>query len=111
MEGKSRSLLWAILIIVAIFGILYFFSRPDEEITPPVATPTPTSAPANDLQITCETAGGTWLAEYNECENINDELCTSLSGEFNECGSACRHADSDEPVPCTLQCVQFCSFN
>ena len=108
MDEKKRSLFLGIGVVVLIFGLLFTFTRPDDEITSP-STPSPT--PASDERITtCTSLGGKWLEEYNECEGMPADTCIELGGEYNECGSACRHAE-DPITPCTLQCIQFCSFN
>lgn len=57
----------------------------------------------------CSAAGGTWLAEHQECEYISAEWCADQGGEFSECASACRHDPNAEI--CTMQCVQVCSFS
>lgn len=56
----------------------------------------------------CESAGGEWLAEHNECEYISEENCTETGGEFDECESACRH-DPDAEM-CTQECVPVCKY-
>ncbi len=56
----------------------------------------------------CEELGGVFLAEFNECEDINQEECEALEGEYKSCGSACRHTPNQ---PCTKQCVPFCKLN
>ncbi len=63
---------------------------------------------STDLANSCTQNDGTWIAEYSECEWISEETCTELGGTFNECDSACRH--ESEPVVCTMNCVQVCSF-
>jgi hypothetical protein len=60
------------------------------------------------LASSCTANGGTWVADYDECEWISEKACTELGGTFNECDSACRH--ESEPVACTLNCVAICSF-
>ncbi|MFW6024751.1 MAG: Kazal-type serine protease inhibitor domain-containing protein [Candidatus Woesearchaeota archaeon] len=54
----------------------------------------------------CEENQGTWLSNHSECEFTSKEVCDDLSGEFYECGSACRHDENAEV--CTLQCVPYC---
>lgn len=56
----------------------------------------------------CVDAGGTWLADYNECEDISEAACTELDGTYDPCASACRH--EPEGTVCTQQCVLVCSF-
>lgn len=58
-------------------------------------------------QQTCTANSGKWLDEYNECENIQKQLCDSLGGAFNECESACRHQETDY---CIFLCVPVCKF-
>jgi hypothetical protein len=56
----------------------------------------------------CEKVGGEWLDNYSECVGIEEEFCTEMGGEHNDCASACRH-DPTADV-CTMQCVIVCSF-
>lgn len=56
----------------------------------------------------CSDAGGTWLAEHNECEYVSAEWCSQYNGTFQECASACRH-DPEADV-CTMQCVPVCQL-
>jgi hypothetical protein len=61
------------------------------------------------LEESCKNLySGKWLPEHNECENINEEQCALLNGEFNECASACRHDPSAEF--CIAVCVSVCKF-
>ena len=62
----------------------------------------------SELASSCQSAGGTWLTEFNECEYVDQETCRELGGDFNECDSACRHESGS--VACTMNCVQVCSF-
>jgi hypothetical protein len=55
----------------------------------------------------CELVGGEYN-EYDECVGINESQCATLGGEWESCGSACRH-DADAEL-CTKQCVQFCQL-
>jgi hypothetical protein len=57
---------------------------------------------------TCVHAGGTWLVEVRECEQISADTCRSMGWVFEECASSCRHSGSEI---CTLQCVPVCSMN
>ena len=61
---------------------------------------------AQNSEIQCVGNGGTWLAEFNECEYISESQCSEMNGIFNECESACRH-DPDAEI-CTAQCVPVC---
>lgn len=54
----------------------------------------------------CNTFGGNWLEEFNECEGISNDQCTTMNGTFKECESACRHIPDAEV--CTMQCVLVC---
>jgi hypothetical protein len=51
---------------------------------------------------------GNWLEEHKECENINQEQCLTMEGEYNECASLCRHLP-DNGI-CIMVCVPVCSF-
>ncbi len=68
------------------------------------------TVPAGSLQEQCENFGGTFIAEYDECEGIDDVSCTELGGMFNECASACRHEEPGADRVCTMQCVQVCTL-
>jgi len=63
-------------------------------------------------QKLCTENNGTWIAEYQECESLAQDVCESSGGVFDECGSACRHqtAEDGEIQACTMQCVPFCDF-
>lgn len=63
-----------------------------------------------ELQRLCEADGGKWVGEYKECEGISEATCSNNNGDFDSCGSACRHA-TDPSAPCTLQCVAVCAFD
>jgi hypothetical protein len=56
----------------------------------------------------CSGSGGTWLAEFSECEYVSSGWCADAGGVFSECESACRHKPDAEF--CTLQCVPVCSL-
>lgn len=60
------------------------------------------------LRDACAFAGGNWLDDFSQCENVDKEWCEFNGGTFSECGSACRN--NPEAEICTLQCVQFCQF-
>lgn len=62
-------------------------------------------------QSLCEsTAGGKWLANYNECEGISSKQCSQLlNGTYDNCTSACRHDPKAEI--CTGNCVPVCAVN
>jgi hypothetical protein len=70
------------------------------------AAPTPVDSAA--LEKACVAAGGKYLAQFNECENVSGASCTAMGGAFEECASACRHLPAS--VMCTAQCVPVCSF-
>jgi len=58
--------------------------------------------------VHCVFNGGSYLTGVRECEDVDMAMCESVWGEFNECGSACRH--EEEGSICTLQCVPFCDM-
>ncbi|HSG16322.1 MAG TPA: hypothetical protein VLE70_08370 [Anaerolineae bacterium] len=62
-----------------------------------------------ELEQACLDEGGIFIAEHNECEDISEDACTELGGEYDECASACRHEPAD--MVCTAQCVLVCSFD
>lgn len=61
------------------------------------------------IEQSCTEAGGFYVAEHVECENISEETCEEMGGTFDGCGSACRH--EPEGVACIMMCVPFCSFD
>jgi hypothetical protein len=66
---------------------------------------------AQDKYDSCARLGGTPLREYNECEGITANQCTSLGGVFLECESACRNDPEYPEVMCIEVCVEVCRFN
>ena len=60
----------------------------------------------------CETAGGKWLEDYNECESmaggLDEKTCKDLGGTLNACDSACRH--DPNPGACIEVCINVCKF-
>lgn len=60
------------------------------------------------LEDACIEHGGNWIEKHEECENIEENTCSELGGEFNSCASACRNDPNSEI--CTKQCVLVCSF-
>jgi len=63
----------------------------------------------DDLAKVCQSKNGKWLEKYSECEYADRQWCSASGGNFDECGSACRH-NPDPKAPCTMQCVPLCSF-
>ena len=68
----------------------------------------PEWADSAELEQACLDEGGIFIAEYNECEDISEDACTELGGEYDSCASACRHEPAE--TICTAQCVLVCSF-
>jgi hypothetical protein len=66
------------------------------------------SMPITTLQQSCGESGGTWVSEFNECEGLSAQQCTSKGGTFSECASPCRH-DSKAEI-CVQMCVPVCKF-
>lgn len=60
------------------------------------------------INESCVQNGGTWLADFKECEYINSDWCNAENWSFNECASACRN--NPEAEMCTMQCVPVCSL-
>ena len=89
------------LVLVVVFGVLISAC-----VAPPDATPRPIDNTA--MENACVDAGGKYLAQFNECENISEASCTTMGGTYEGCASACRHLP--EAVMCTAQCVPVCSF-
>ncbi|MDD3896863.1 MAG: hypothetical protein PHU04_03420 [Candidatus Peribacteraceae bacterium] len=92
---KSLAILIALIIIVVAYGVWRANQSPEVDLDP--------------IAAACTDEGGTWLAAHAECESIRIDVCAELEGTFDECASACRHSD-DPTAPCTMQCVQVCSF-
>ena len=63
---------------------------------------------AGSQQEQCEAFGGNYVAEFNECEGIDESACLELGGTHNACASACRN-DPDAEI-CTMQCVIVCDL-
>ena len=103
-DNKFKSLLIVVIVIAAGLFLVNIL-RQDSETN---ISPTPTPEPKAELSIECESAGGTWLADYSECEWVSEETCIELGGSFNECDSACRHESG--LVACTMNCVAVCGF-
>lgn len=64
--------------------------------------------PQIDVAGVCTNTGGTWSAEYRECNGLNENICKAIGGTYNGCASACRHDPKAEM--CTMQCVQICTL-
>jgi len=62
-----------------------------------------------DLEFQCNTNGGVWVDGFNECEDISENTCNELGGNFYQCESACRN--DENPELCTKQCVIVCKFD
>lgn len=91
------------LLLVVVIGLVVSACN-----APPLLAPASSSADRAAMETTCTDSGGTYLALFNECENVSSEACTAMGGTFDECASACRHAP--EAVMCTAQCVPVCSL-
>jgi hypothetical protein len=108
---KNRQILMAalslVLLLTACQKIVAKKPISDQPVAQPPAVQEPVAV-ATDLEKSCATAKGNWLADYKECENAGKDWCDSNKGVFNECGSACRH-DPKAQV-CTMNCVPVCSF-
>jgi hypothetical protein len=75
----------------------------------PLAPDTPSEVDSAAIEEACLQAGGTFVAEHIECEQISEGACTDMGGVFDECGSPCRHEPED--VICAAMCVPVCSFD
>ena len=62
-----------------------------------------------EVEQACLEAGGIYVEEYVECEQISEQTCTDMEGTFDECGSPCRHEPDD--VVCVAMCVPLCTFD
>ncbi len=68
-----------------------------------------TSLLSMNYRSICEGNGGTWLDEYDECENLSKEVCYENDGEYSNCVSSCRHEEETEL--CIQVCVELCDFS
>lgn len=100
MKKSTQILLMTLIVAIIILIIVFFIIPPKQTTETPVV---------NDLATSCQSAGGNWIEQYQECEMINNDWCKENNGTFNECASACRH-DLEAEI-CTLQCVFVCEFN
>jgi hypothetical protein len=62
-----------------------------------------------EVEEACLEAGGTYVEEHVECEQISEAACSDMGGTFDECGSSCRHEPED--VVCAMVCVPLCTFD
>ena len=62
-----------------------------------------------EVEQACLEAGGIFVEEHVECEQISEATCTDMGGIFDECGSSCRHEPED--VICAMVCVPLCTFD
>ena len=62
----------------------------------------------NSPKSQCEGFDGEWLQEFDECEGISGEQCSTMGGVFEECASACRNMPDAQM--CTKQCVLVCKI-
>ena len=62
-----------------------------------------------EVEQACLEAGGIFVEEHVECEQISEAACTAMGGIFDECGSSCRHEPED--VICAMVCVPLCTFD
>ena len=76
------------------------------DVEDPVDT-NPDDVSISDKIESCELIGGT-LNEHDECLGIDQQGCSVLGGDWEECGSACRH-DADAEI-CALQCEIYCQL-
>jgi hypothetical protein len=61
-----------------------------------------------EVEEACLEAGGIYVEEHVECEQVSEQTCTDMGGTFDECGSPCRHEPED--VACAAMCVPLCTF-
>jgi len=64
----------------------------------------------NQIADSCEVNEGSWLAEQQECEQVDKLWCEGQQGLYSECESSCRH-NNDPFVACTAQCIGVCRFS
>lgn len=62
-----------------------------------------------DYIDSCNKLGGDWNWPYHECLGVDENMCDSLNGRFDECASPCRH-DPDVQL-CVQSCDIVCSVN
>jgi hypothetical protein len=91
----------AVLAVALVIAVFAFGNYPVSEPLYPVAY--------SGLVHGCVKNGGHWLSSHTECENVSADWCLDVSGNFEQCASACRHS-GDALAPCTMQCVPVCGF-
>jgi len=68
--------------------------------------------PLSSPRTECENNGGKWLEKFQECENLTQNVCEELGGQYKSCVSACRHMPPrDPPIICSSICVRVCEFS
>lgn len=109
--GGNRNTLVTILAVVLVIAVIALiavlvWAGSSDDTDERTAAPVPMDSAA--IENACLGAGGTYVVEHNECENMSAAACEGMGGTFDECGSACRHMPAD--AMCTAQCVPVCSF-
>ena len=66
------------------------------------------SVPASIAENLCRSKGGEWSTTFRECLNVDKQMCSDISGTYNECASACRHDPYAEVCP--TYCVEVCTI-
>ena len=90
---KNKVIIFVLIVAMIVFAVVVFRSL---------------SSGYDELKLSCDHGGGSWLDDYFECENINKDWCDEAGGKFNECASACRN-NPDAKI-CIMQCVSVCKF-
>ena len=62
-----------------------------------------------EVEEACLEAGGIYVEEHVECEQVSEAVCSDMGGTFDECASSCRH--EPEGVVCAMVCVPLCTFD
>lgn len=124
---KKGNLIILVILVLAVVATL-FIMRGDEDTwlcqngewikhgNPDAEKPNSPCGIENNLKVlsqiadSCKINEGSWLAEQQECEQVDKLWCEGQQGFYSECESGCRHND-DPFVVCTAQCVGVCYFS
>jgi len=64
------------------------------------------------MKTVCEYYDGRWLEQHQECEDLTQNVCEELGGQYQSCASGCRNIPPrGEPIICAQVCVQVCQFS
>ncbi len=100
---------YLIIGLVVALALVVWFLMPRPETNSNILDETNGGSEVFSVGQACADRGGNWLPEQSECEIDNSVWCAESGGDFDECASACRHAE-DPTASCIMMCVPVCSF-